>query len=85
MAGSGPVDASWAVDRHHGARYAITKTYGVVMHQEGDKGKQVLIRSYRDGIRIGCTFVSNDALREIWEMHSGFLNSQESVTHQAGY
>lgn len=68
----------------HGAAVGLIRKHGIVFHYTGGQSKQVLIRSYSDGIRVGCTFVSNEALREIWDMHTKYLKHEDFVQHQSG-
>jgi hypothetical protein len=75
----------------HGARVGIVKdsymnsSRSVISHISGGNRRQVLVRSYKDGIRVGCTFVTNEALEEIYRLHSEFLKEKDYVTHQEGY
>ena len=44
------------------------------------------IRSYDDGIKIGCTFLSTTALYQIFNWHSKYLEPVEKIgLHQKGY
>lgn len=42
------------------------------------------IRSYQDGIRIGCSFLTTKALEQIYQWHRDFLETPDSKTHQIG-
>jgi hypothetical protein len=47
-------------------------------------GSLPLVRSYKDGLRVGFTFISNEALKKIHGLHAKFLQGQDEVTHQEG-
>lgn len=66
-----------SVDKH-GANYAISLSGGIVYHD----GSRTTFRSYKDGVRIGCTFVSSAALAHIAHAHKDFLNNPTSKDHQ---
>lgn len=38
--------------------------------------------SHKQGIRVGCTFVTNDALDELYKIHKNFLKTGDSKIHQ---
>jgi len=40
------------------------------------------VRSYKDGIKIGCTFVTNEAVELIYNLHKSYLDNTDSKTHQ---
>ena len=40
------------------------------------------IRSYPDGLKVGCTFVTNEALKQLYEWHQQFLGGQTEKTWQ---
>lgn len=40
------------------------------------------IKSYPDGMLVGCTFISNEALDRIWEYHQQYIKDKQSLTHQ---
>lgn len=39
------------------------------------------IRSYRDGLKVGCTFIDNETLEHLYKLHKKF-QTQESMDHQ---
>lgn len=40
------------------------------------------VSSHKEGIKVGCTFVTNEALEEIYKLHKKFLNVPDVVIHQ---
>ena len=72
--------------RNHGAEVRISlsaDSLARVLHSRGCFDSVPTIRSYREGIRIGCTFVTSEALRKIWDWHQDF-SAATSKTHQQG-
>jgi hypothetical protein len=68
----------------HGASIEISKRNSDHLYHLDRNGSAThpLIRSYSDGIRIGCTFVTNEALKKIHSMHQRYLSKEDYVTHQ---
>lgn len=67
----------------HGCDILISCYHGSckISHTTCNSRTTPKIRSHKDGMRIGCTFVSNDALEEIYKLHKKF-QTQESMDHQ---
>ena len=42
------------------------------------------VRSYPDGIKVGCSFITNEAIERLYKWHKDFLGREESRTHQSG-
>lgn len=40
------------------------------------------ITSYKDGVHVGCSFISNEALNKIYLLHRDFIASLDSKKHQ---
>lgn len=40
------------------------------------------IRSHRDGIKVGCSFITTEALERIYQLHKAFTDQTDSKTHQ---
>lgn len=38
--------------------------------------------SHKQGIRVGCTFVTNAALEELYRLHKKFLKIEDTKVHQ---
>ena len=53
-----------------------------VYHETWDGKTFPIVRSYKDGVRVGCTFVSTEALEKIRAWHQEFLLSPDAMTHQ---
>jgi hypothetical protein len=69
----------------HGASIVLTKSGTGVYHNQNGQSAQVLIRSYKDGMRVGCTFITNEALERIYEYHRRYVSRSDYEQHQAGY
>lgn len=41
------------------------------------------VRSYSDGIRVGCTFVTTEALAQVQKWHKEFLESKSGLHQMA--
>ena len=73
----------------HGAKVSIGlhqtnyQSNDRLFHETWDAKTFPVVRSYVDGMRIGCTFISNEALRKIWDWHQDF-SAATSKTHQQG-
>ena len=70
----------------HDAQVAITLGGGlkpVCYRSKRDKYKTIAnITSYQDGIVVGCTYISNDAVEKIYQYYQDFKNKQEKFKHQ---
>lgn len=67
----------------HGATIEISdRGYRVLHLDRNGSVTRPLIRSYSDGIRVGCTFITNEALKKIQGLHQGYLTKEDYVTHQ---
>ena len=64
--------------------YTKASDIGVFHYANGQGSYRPTIRSYRDGVKIGCTFVSNDAFRQIVKWHENQLKD-EGTLHQKEY
>jgi hypothetical protein len=40
------------------------------------------VASYKDGIVVGCTFIANEAVEQLYKLHKKFLEGQACVVHQ---
>lgn len=69
----------------HGASIVLNLSGCGVYHNQSGHSQQVLIRSYKDGMRVGCTFITNEALERIIEFHRRYINRTDYEQHQAGY
>jgi len=68
----------------HGCRVRIGLSQGEIRHYDEKGFEPALVRSYAEGMRIGCTFITNEALDTIWECHKSYINRKDEVTHQNG-
>ncbi len=75
--------------RKYGATVEIfSGPSGTIFHHltSGAMTHQPLIRSYKDGVRIGCTFIDSESIEKIYKMHQEYLRSNPDYkTHQEGY
>lgn len=55
----------------------------ILKHVDKYGENRITFRSYKDGVRVGCTFITYDALFNIWYTHATF-QPKEYVEHQAG-
>lgn len=66
-----------------GAKIYISEAGGKVYHEtENTCVNKPLVRSYKEGLRVGCNFITNDAIELIYKLHKSFLSDQDSRTHQ---
>lgn len=65
-----------------GCNVQISTFAGKVLHELRGLESYPTIRSYSDGLKVGCTFVTNAALEKIYAWHKEFLGREESRTHQ---
>lgn len=74
---------SWKIGKFHGASIGI-ELDGKIKHISGPSlyVTTPVVRSYRDGIRVGCTFISNEAIKHLHSLHQNFLQGQIELTHQ---
>lgn len=93
MSGPGPTGSNYGSQMQnqqnwdkprHGASVEISEWgSGAVRHLDNQGVVSTpLIRSYKDGIRVGCTFITTEALKKIHSLHSRFLQKEDGVTHQ---
>jgi hypothetical protein len=40
------------------------------------------IRSYKDGLKVGCTFINNNTLELLYKWHKDFILCGDTKTHQ---
>lgn len=83
---SGANQASEWSEEFHGATTKIdTSVYSAILHKarQGTASLPV-VRSYKDGLRVGCTFITNSAFKRLYELHQSFLSGQDTKTHQEG-
>lgn len=81
---------SWRPNRigkFHSARIAIIMSAAdidTLLHETEFGSEKVRFVSYKDGIRVGCTYISNDAIEFIYKKHEEFLHNEDCVEHQSG-
>ena len=70
--------------KFHGCKILLRREpYGAIHHVNWDDFVSLpTIRSYEDGIKVGCTFLTTDALKALYDWHKEFLGREESRTHQ---
>ena len=73
----------------HGCSISLLVGYGKqITHSQNGTVTYPTIRSYKGGLKVGCTFVSNEALEMIYQWHKDFVKSDglknASVVHQKG-
>jgi hypothetical protein len=75
-----------AAERFHGGNIRIYESAIGIKHENRLSGKQSLptIRSYADGVKVGCSFLTTDALQKIYSWHQDFLRDHKDRTWQFG-
>ena len=69
--------------QYHGAQILISEQDGKIWHESASTSvNKPLVRSYKEGLRVGCNFITNDAIELIYKLHKSFLSDQDSRTHQ---
>lgn len=69
----------------HGTKIKIdTDALHKVVHVQEGVTKNTPIISYPDGMRVGCTFITNEALGKLWDFHQEYRNRNEYLEHQSG-
>jgi len=67
----------------HGCSTKIFANGKTVFHRFNFSSSDIpIIRSYEDGIKVGCTFITNEAVELIYNLHKSFLDGTNSKTHQ---
>ena len=67
----------------HGCSIELAKRHnGSISHLCSTEVSYPTIRSYGDGIKVGCTFVTSEALKQIHEWHQSFLRGETEKTWQ---
>jgi hypothetical protein len=72
----------------HGASVEIRTTCnlsaGQIRHRSPNElsGEVCRVVSYSDGMIVGCTFITNEALEKLWEFHQRYLKDKQSLKHQ---
>ena len=63
----------WTVPRY-GCTFEISKSSGAIIRHLGITGHENFpsVRSYPDGIKVGCTFITNDAVELLYKWHKEF-------------
>lgn len=74
-------DVEISITKH---KPSFTTESGKLFHHVDKQGKttQPSVKSYNDGVRIGCTFVTNEALEKLAELHKNFLTNPGFRIHQ---
>lgn len=68
----------------HGAKVTIGYSPLGFVHYDGCAETKPLVRSYRNGVRVGCTFITSEALDEVHRLHRKFISNLNEFTHQQG-
>ncbi len=70
----------------HGAKIEIHISGGLplITHRTSVEvyAKTESVKSYPDGMVVGCNFISNEALDTIWGYHQQYIKDKQSLTHQ---
>lgn len=77
----GPIHCN---DVRHGCNIELDLNYSlsIIRHIMDGHVSIPTIRSYSDGVKVGCTFLSTDALNKLHTWHTDFLKSGSEKTHQ---
>jgi hypothetical protein len=72
----------------HGCNFLISRqsqSDGDILHTDwNEKSTMPTIRSYHDGIKVGCSFLTSGALESLYLWHRNFLEEHGEKTHQRG-
>lgn len=63
---------------------SFTTESGKIFKHMDKQGRisQPSVRSYKEGVRIGCTFITGEALEKLAELHKKFLTDPGFRIHQ---
>lgn len=75
-----------AENTHYGALVEIgIDMKGSISHtRKTESPRTITVRSYDDGMKIGCTFVTNEAFTRLSRWHDEYMKSRAPKTHQQG-
>ena len=68
----------------HGADTQILLDGNKIYHRKYGNETLPVVRSYPEGLRVGCTFISNEALERLFKFNQEYLNRKDIVEHQSG-
>lgn len=68
----------------HGCEIRLPLVKGKIHHETKNTLRIPTVRSYPDGVKVGCTFLTTDALETLYAWHLAFLLDKHSRTHQQG-
>ena len=80
----GSFQSGYALPRHGRSVEIGFRRGDRIIHLAGYTVTYPTVRSYADGVVVGCSFVTTEALERIYSWHKGFLGREESRTHQSG-
>lgn len=66
----------------HGCDNLLSVLDGNVFYFGNRFREDLIIRSYSNGIKVGCTFLTTEALEKLYKWHSEFLKHKTEKTHQ---
>ena len=70
-------------DNFPGCSIRLSSWSGVIKHENFNSGLTTpTIRSYPNGIKVGGTFVTNEALEQIYQWQQDFLGGKKEKTWQ---
>lgn len=75
-------DADVQIDIHHIYPKYGTPTYVISHTTKARKRTSPTIISHKEGITVGCSFITNAALEEIYQLHKKFLKVPDEIIHQ---
>ena len=81
--GNSQSGAGWTRPVFHGCNYLVRESGGTIMHEGWSGGPlKATVRSYQDGIKVGCTFITNEAVEQLYKWHTSFIRNPDSKTWQ---
>ena len=82
-----PEEYQGDIKRFHGATVRIYEgPYGDIKHENPYYATTIIpaVRSYSDGVKVGCTFVTTQALEKIQKWHKEFLDDEAGIHQREG-
>jgi hypothetical protein len=55
-----------------------------IVHIQDGVVKTIPIISYPDGMKVGCTFITNEALGKLYDFQQEYKNRHDYLEHQSG-
>jgi hypothetical protein len=70
--------------KFHDCSFRIELNDSLIYHNNGYISNGIPIISYPDGMKVGCTFITNEALGKLYDFHQEYKNRNDYLEHQSG-